>query len=111
MHGLRGRASNRKISPRNERLILSEVRQHYADFGPTLASEHLARHDLTVSRETLRKRMIDAGLWRPRRQRLTTVHVWRERRAAFGELVMMDSSEHAWLEQRGPKLQLVAMYR
>ena len=22
---------------------------------------------------------------------------------------MMDSSEHAWLEQRGPKLQLIAM--
>jgi hypothetical protein len=109
VHGLRGRASNRKIGPRTERRILSEVRQHYADFGPTLASEHLARQALTVSRETLRKWVIDAGLWRPRRQRITTVHLWRERRAAFGELVMMDSSEHAWLEQRGPKLQLIAM--
>ena len=109
VHGLRGRASNRKIDASTERRILSEMRQHYADFGPTLASEHLARHALTVSRETLRKWMIDAGLWRSRRQRIATVHVWRERRAAFGELVMMDSSEHAWLEQRGPKLQLIAM--
>ena len=109
VHGLRGRASNRKIGPGTERRILSEVRQHYADFGPTLASEHLARQALIVSRETLRKWMIDAGLWRPRRKRTASVHVWRERRAAFGELVMMDSSEHAWLEQRGPKLQLIAM--
>jgi transposase len=109
VHGLRGRTSNRKIDARTERRILSEVRQHYADFGPTLASEHLARQGLIVSRETLRKWMAGAGLWRPRRKRTRTVHVWRERRAAFGELVMMDSSEHAWLEQRGPKLQLIAM--
>jgi len=109
VHGLRGRASNRKIDARTERRILSEVRQHYADFGPTLASEHLARQGLIVSRETLRKWMAGAGLWKPRRKRTSAVHVWRERRAAFGELVMMDSSEHAWLEQRGPKLQLIAM--
>jgi len=35
--------------------------------------------------------------------------VWRERRAAFGELVMMDSSPFRWLEERGPALQLIAL--
>src|SRR3970282_2119105 len=49
------------------------------------------------------------GLWRSRRQRLRAVHVWRPRREALGELVMMDSSEHAWLEDRGPKMVLIAM--
>ncbi|MCA1444973.1 hypothetical protein I6F07_33470, partial [Ensifer sp. IC4062] len=40
------------------------VRERYADFGPTLAAEKLAEHDgLTVSRETLRKWMAEAGLW------------------------------------------------
>ena len=75
----------------------------------TLASEHLARQGLGVSRETLRQWMIQEGLWKPRRQRLRPVHVWRERRATFGELVMMDSSEFRWLEERAGKLQLVAM--
>src|SRR3989337_444234 len=83
VHGLRGRASNRKIDARTERRILSEVRQHYADFGPTLASEHLARQGLIVSRETLRKWMAGRGLWKPRRKRTSAVHVWRGSPAAF----------------------------
>jgi hypothetical protein len=33
------------------------VRQRYADFGPTLAAEHLAKEGWSVSRETLRKWM------------------------------------------------------
>jgi hypothetical protein len=76
----------------------------YAGFGPTLAAEHLARRGMSVSRETLRKWMSAAGLWPPRNRRLKTVHVWRPRRSAFGELVMMDSSPYRWLEERGPGL-------
>ncbi len=109
LHRLRGRPSNRKIPEVHQRRILARVRQRYVDFGPTLASEHLAADRLPVSRETLRKWMSAEGLWRPRRRRLKHVHVWRERRAAFGELVLWDSSEFAWLEDRGPKLQLIAM--
>jgi hypothetical protein len=37
------------------------------------------------------------------------VHVWRERRASFGELVMQDSSPFRWLEDRGPACQLIAL--
>ena len=49
-----------------------------------------------------------AGLWDPRRQRVKKVHVWRERQSAFGELVMSDSSEIAWLEECRPELELIA---
>ncbi len=62
-----------------------------------------------MSRETLRKWMTKAALWRPRSQRVKTVHVWRERRASFGELVMQDSSPFRWLEERGPACQLIAL--
>ena len=109
IHRLRGRPSHRKIAARQQGRILAQVRRRYADFGPTLAAEQLAQQGLRVSRETLRQWMIAAGLWTPRRQRLRPVHVWRERRAAFGELVMMDSSPFRWLEERGPELQLIAM--
>ena len=102
VHRLRGRPSNRKIPAALQGRILAQVRRRYADFGPTLASEHLARDGWQVSRETLRQWMTAAGLWRSRRQRRPAVHVWRERRAAFGELVMMDSSPYRWLERRGP---------
>ena len=91
IHRLRGRPSNRRIAGSRQRRIVAEVQRRYRDFGPTLACEHLARQGLGVSRETLRQWLIQAGLWKPRRQRVEAVHVWRERRAACGELVMLDS--------------------
>ena len=109
IHGLRGRPSNRKLAVRLEQKILARLRQRYADFGPTLAAEHLAQEGFSVSRETLRKWMTKAALWAPRSQRVKAVHVWRERRACFGELVMQDSSPFRWLEERGPACQLIAL--
>ena len=109
LHGLRGRPSNRRLAARFEQHIVMRVRQRYAGFGPTLAAEHLAQEGLPVSRETLRKWMVKASLWCPRAQRIKTIHVWRERRASFGELVMQDSSPFRWLEERGPACQLIAV--
>jgi transposase len=109
VHGLRGRPSNRKLAARLEQKILARLRQRYADFGPTLAAEHLAQEGFPVSRETLRKWMSKAALWCPRSQRVKAVHVWRERRARFGELVMQDSSPFRWLEDRGPACHLIAL--
>ena len=110
VHGLRGRPSNRKIPTDLEQRSLRWLRlPAYWGFGPTLAAEHLARHGLQVSRETLRKWMNAAGLRHSRRRHLKQVHVWRPRRLAFGELVMMDSSPFRWLEDRGPACHLIAM--
>lgn len=109
VHGLRGRESNRKFGSRFKKRVLAEVKRRYWDFGPTLASEHLERDGLKLSRETLRKWMTESGMWRVRRRRVQVVHTWRARRSCFGELVMMDSSEYRWLEQRGPKMHLIAM--
>jgi transposase len=109
IHRLRGRPSNRKIPEKLQQRVLARVRQRYADFGPTLATEHLAQDRLVVSRETLRKWRVAAGLWHPRRRRVKAVHVWRERRAAFGELVLWDSSPYRWLEDRGPACPLILM--
>jgi transposase len=109
VHGLRGQPSNRKLDQLLEQRVLRRVRQHYADFGPTLAAEHLAKEGLDVSRETLRKWMSQAGLWCPRRTQVQAIHVWRPRRSRFGELVMLDSSRprpgidrvsSAWLIRR-----------
>ena len=66
VHGLRGRPSNRKLTARFEEKVLTRVGQRYADFGPTLAAEHVAQDGFPVSRETLRTWMSKAGFWRPR---------------------------------------------
>src|ERR1700674_821510 len=110
MHQLRGRRSNRKIPEALQQPALRQLRRPgYAGFGPTLAAEHLARNGVVVSRETLRKWMSQAGLWQSRPARLKSLHVWRPRRVAFGELVMMDSSPFRWLEDRGPACHLIAL--
>src|SRR6266478_2772850 len=109
VHRLRGRPSNRKLAVRLEQKVLARVGQRYADFGPTLAAEHLAKDGFALSRETLRTWMTKAAFWHPRCQRVKKIHVWRERRASFGELVMQDSSPLRWLEDRGPACQLIAV--
>lgn len=110
VHGLRERPSNRKIAEAVQKRAIELVRTEYRDFGPTLAAEYLSEHHaLAVSKETLRKWMIEAQLWRAQRATLAAVHVWRPRRECFGELVQWDTSEHDWLEGRGRKLYLVAM--
>ena len=57
------------------------------------------RHELKVSRETLRGWMTEAGLWLSRKQR-RSFHQPRLRRDALGELVQIDGSEHRWFEDR-----------
>jgi transposase len=99
-HRARGRPSNNKITDEVRDQAVRLVRSTYPDFGPTLAAEMLAeKHQLKVSRETLRKWMIEAGLWLSREQR-RRFHQPRLRREALGELVQIDGSEHRWFEDR-----------
>jgi transposase len=101
IHKSRGRPASNKLSSGVRELVLELVRQHYRDFGPTLAAEVLLeRHGVEVSRETLRKWMVEAGVWLSRKQR-RSFHQPRLRRECQGELVQIDGSEHRWFEGRG----------
>lgn len=100
-HKARGRPSNHRYVAGVGELAVRLVREHYLDFGPTLAAEKLAaNHGLIVSRETLRKWMAEAGIWLSRKQR-RTFHQPRLRRESYGELVQIDGSDHRWFEERG----------
>ena len=66
----RGRPSNRRHSEEFRNAALDLVRDRYLDFGPTLAREKLIeRHQIAVSKETLRQWMTEAGIWISRRER------------------------------------------
>ena len=67
------------------------------------------KHGLAVSKETLRRWMAKAGLWKAGRRRVVEVHQWRPRRSRCGELVQWDTSEHDWLEGRGEQIYLISM--
>ena len=110
VHRGRGRRSNRRLPESLRTQTLKLVQAKYSDFGPTLACEYLAKdHQVEVSKETLRQWLIGAGRRRVKRRKAEEVHVWRPRRSCRGELVQWDTSEHDWLEGRGPRLYLVAM--
>jgi len=110
-HALLGKASNRhREAPERER-ALDIIRERYGGgpekgagqrFGPTLAAEQLEEDEgLVIPASTLRRWMLESGLWTKRRK-------WRprfkrrDRREHFGELVQLDGSFHDWLEGRGP---------
>ena len=106
--GLISRARNRR--PGNRRLnadVETEVtrilRECYADFGPTLAAEKLAeRHQIVLAKETVRRILVDAGLWIPRKLRAPKIQQPRARRSCVGELIQIDGCEHRWFEDRAP---------
>lgn len=103
VHKSRGRKSKKKILEKNVRKIMKIVRQNYWDFGPTLAHEKLTEnHGMAISRETLRKMMIEEDLWKAKKRKITRVYQQRERRSGEGELIQVDGSPHAWFEERGP---------
>ena len=101
-HRSAGAVSHRAYPQQFRQRVLPLVRKKYGGavgerFGPTLAAEHLQSEDgVHVHAETLRRWMLGEGLWSRERQQ-------RERKEHFGELVQMDGSFHAWLEERGPE--------
>src|SRR5690349_1534978 len=108
IHGLRGRPSNHQAPKKHQRAVLAAYRRRYADFGPTFASKKLAAEDLVVCPQTLRRWLLEAGLWQRRRRR-DPHRSRRPRRTCFGELVQMDASIHDWLEGRGEEPVLITM--
>jgi transposase len=114
--GAKGLVSARRGKPSNHRLdagmtqqALDLIKERYEDFGLTLAHEKLVEvHGLQLSRESVRRIMIEETIWKPKRvTEQPPARQMRERRACLGELVQIDGSEHAWFEGRGPKCTLL----
>ena len=109
VHGLRGRASNRKSDLGLKKRALSLYKKKYGDFGPTLAAEYLSEElGSPLTSSTVRRWLVGAGLWKKRNRR-EPHRKWRPRREHWGELVQMDGSPHDWFEGRRAKAVLMVM--
>jgi hypothetical protein len=107
VHKSRGKPSNRQMPEKVKEKVLKLYSKKYPGFGPLLATEKLKELDgIIISDETLRKWLMEAGLWKRRRKK-SSHRRWRVRKECFGEMVQMDGSHHDWLEGRGPKLVLM----
>jgi len=101
VHRLRGRPSGRrKPAKLRTRALALYAAERYADFGPTLMAEQLAKAGLAVDPETLRRWRLAAGQHTVRRRKQQH-RQWRERKPSFGAMVQLDGSDHDWFEGRG----------
>lgn len=108
-HGNRGRPASHRLSDtvRQEVLALAEgVCRDYNDQHLTDVLQE--EHGLQVSRASVRRIRRGAGLASPHKYRRRRSHLRRARYPQFGMLFQIDASHHAWLEDRGPHLALVA---
>src|SRR6202521_4597448 len=107
-HRSAGGTTKRRCDEKFREKVLRRVREKYSGavgerFGPTLTTEHLESEEcVKVAVETLRQWMLTEGLWSRERKRRRH-RFRRERKEHFGEMVQMDGSFHAWLEERGPR--------
>lgn len=103
----RSRRGNPRYAADVREAVLAQARAPlYSDFGPTLLSEHLPQ---PVPHWTVRRWLIEADQWEVR-QRRSKHRRRRPRRPRYGELVLMDTSDHDWLEGRSAeKMVLIAM--
>jgi len=109
VHRLRGRPSARRKPAAVRALALArQADPRYADFGPTLLSEHLAREGVKVDHNTLRRWLIAEGKWAVRRRRQAH-RQWRERKPCLGAMVQLDGSHHDWFEGRREPCVLMVM--
>ncbi len=98
----RGRPNIRRYPNAYKEKILELMREPIREgWGPTFACEKLASmNQIFVSRETLRKWMIEEGLWKNKQLKKKKIHQRRERRSRFGEMLQGDGSPHDWFEGR-----------
>lgn len=108
IHKSRSKPGNHCLPEDKIKKILGLVSEKYHDFGPTFAAEKLLEiHKIKINRETLRLKMIEDGLWKPKIKKVNR-HYCRERKESLGEMVQLDGSPHHWFEQRGPVCTLIA---
>jgi molybdenum-dependent DNA-binding transcriptional regulator ModE len=108
VHRNRGQPGARRKGAKFRRQVLARYQQRYPDFGPTLAAEKLQEEGLQMDHETLRRWLIEKGLWKIGRKRRQH-RAWRERKECFGQMVQLDGSHHDWFEGRREKAVLMVM--
>ena len=101
-HKSRGRPSKRKL-PFKQRIVSSTGAPIPTSGLPCSRRSSTEREGITVSRETVRTWLMEAGEWKKHR-RHKAHRQWRERKDHYGEMLQMDGSHHDWFEGRGPRL-------
>jgi hypothetical protein len=100
-HMNRGKPSKRRWGEEKKEQLIELLKGEWEGFGASFAAEKLGiLYQTMVSKETVRKVMIQSGLHIPKQKR-NKHRKRRERRAMRGMVVQLDGSFHDWFEGRG----------
>jgi transposase len=107
-HGNRGRRPVQVLGEEIREQVVELALQRYAGFNHSHLTEMLQeREGVKVSRPTVRRILLAAGMRSPKTRRSSKHRRRRERYPKEGMLIQVDGSKHDWLEGRGPELTLI----
>jgi hypothetical protein len=103
IHGNRGRPSGRRLNEADRTQIVELINGRYAGLNDCHLTEKLRElENLEISRESVRQIRLAERIAPVRRRRAPQHRSRRLREAREGAMVLIDASEHLWLEERGP---------
>jgi len=107
IHGNKGKQSPRRI-PDNIRDRMDLLyKGRYVGFNISHFTEMLEEEEgIILSRETVRGILLEKGSYEKRKKQ-PKHRSWREPKPKEGMMLQYDTSDHDWLEGRGPKIKLI----
>jgi len=107
-HGNRGRRPHNVLDEAVGRQVVTLARGRFRGVNQQHLTELLQEEEqLWLSRSTVRRILLRAGIGSPRTRRPPRHRSRRERMPREGMLLQVDGSPHDWLEGRGPRVCLV----
>ncbi len=107
IHGNRGRASPRRVKEHLRDTIDYLYQGKYTGFNISHFTEMLEeRETIVISRETVRGILLQKGSYE-KKKKYPKHRSWREPMPKEGMMLQFDTSDHDWLEARGPKIKLI----
>lgn len=107
-HGNRGRKPRHALKESLKRQVVELAQSKYSGFNTQHFTELLTeREGIHLSRSSVRRILLQAGIRSPRKRRAPKHRSRRERYPKEGMLLQTDGSRHDWLEGRGPWLSLI----
>ena len=107
IHGNRRRASPRRVPDHVRDTIDYLYRGKYDGFNISHFTEMLAeREEIFICRETVRGILLEKGSYE-KKKRYPKHRSFREPMPKEGMMLQFDTSDHDWLEARGPRIKLI----
>jgi transposase len=107
IHKTKGKRNPRWLTDKVKDKIKYLYQTKYKGFNITHMTEFLNEEEkIKASRESVRQVLLESDLY-AKWKKHPKHRSWREPRAREGQMLQFDTSDHDWLEGRGPKLNLI----